>query len=918
MENPIAEKIKIQTNAKKRRREAFVDFWAKLPAALKVTSAFVLILTFAAIGAGIYHSRNIQNFVLKGGKPELSMNVVAIVENYERRVTNKDKLQLLVRADRETTYEDGRHELENIFLENYAADSEKPDRVSAAKAVYMPSAENAENFTATFSGNVNFQSRDGLKAQTEEIIYDRAKEFAETASPITFERENIRGSAIGAKLSIAEKRLDLQNQVEINVAPGDAATATKNSLNDFGNSEIKIKAARASLDQNLEQFELESGVNILITPQNEQNAQTIIRAEKAVYKKDSQVLDLSGGVEIVSAASDNAGAIGKTKVQKTNSVVVPLKTRADAVTYRQGEGKIYLSGNSSVEQGGDLMSGETITCDLTKQKKIEKAQTRGRAFLRTVTDARTTEISAAEMSFFFDKNQQIQSASATGGVFVKSASGENLIRLNDADSLWLNFKSSKQKSLLEELRAEGNTNVILTSDNNSNYSSVQMLAPNWTEVLFAASGEQSVLKQMTTGGRTTVILNAPASQNQNPKAANKKLIADSLKLFWNAAGKDLLRAEASGNAELYLVPLGAGGADIDRQSVFASRFDCDFYETGNLIKTAAANGKAKAVLEPTEPNGERGTRNLTADKMIASFERQTQFVEIFNAAGNAKFNESDRNALANNFTYTAVDNIVRLRGGEPCVWDSRARLKAAEIDLDRAKDISYLRGKVATTYYSQEQTGGAAPFGKVNSPVFIVSNQAEFNHKTGVAVYTGNARAWQDENFVRAEKIILRRDTKSMFCEGAVQSALYNAKRRENGKESNAPVFAAAERMNYSDEDKLLRYEGGVDIRQGTDRINGGAAEVYLNARNEAEKTIAENSVIITQPGRKAKGDWAQYTSENGVVILKGNPAIVEDVAQGASQGRQLTVYLRENRVEGQGGAKPNSPGRVRTTHKIN
>ena len=101
---------------------------------------------------------------------------------------------------------------------------------------------------------------------------------------------------------------------------------------------------------------------------------------------------------------------------------------------------------------------------------------------------------------------------------------------------------------------------------------------------------------------------------------------------------------------------------------------------------------------------------MTAQKMAALFVRETQDVDKVDATGDAKFNENDRNGIANTMSYSASDETVRLRGGDPTVWDSRARTKAVEIDSNNATHISSCRGKVQTTYYSQEQTNGAAPF----------------------------------------------------------------------------------------------------------------------------------------------------------------------------------------------------------------
>jgi lipopolysaccharide export system protein LptA len=224
-----------------------------------------------------------------------------------------------------------------------------------------------------------------------------------------------------------------------------------------------------------------------------------------------------------------------------------------------------------------------------------------------------------------------------------------------------------------------------------------------------------------------------------------------------------------------------------------------------------------------------------------------------------------------------------------------------------------------TTYYSQEQTGGAAPFKNTKSPVFVASNAAEFQHETGVGVYTGNARAWQDDNFVKADRLVLRNQQKRMEGDGNVQSALYQARRKEaSGERTVVPVFATSRSMTYDDTTRLLHYAGDVDIRQGNDRITSEVSDVYLlKDTYEVERTIAQRSVVVTQPGRRGTGDRGEYTAADEVVVLTGDPARVEDAEKGTSESRRLTVYMRESRVVSDGGPSPQSTGRVRTTHKI-
>ena len=386
---------------------------------------------------------------------------------------------------------------------------------------------------------------------------------------------------------------------------------------------------------------------------------------------------------------------------------------------------------------------------------------------------------------------------------------------------------------------------------------------------------------------------------------------------WHVNGKDLERAEAVGNAELYVEPVQKTATN-DRKTLTGPRFDCDFFETGNIARNCTATGGAKAVFDPFQPTDKHGTQTITAQKLSAIFVRETQDVDRVDATGEAKFNELDRNGTANAISYTAADETVRLRGGEPTVWDSRARTRAVEIDSNNATHVSVCRGKVQTTYYSQEQTNGAAPFRKLKSPVYISGDRAEVDHDSGRAVYSGSARMWQEDNYVRGDSLTLYREEKRTETWGHVQSALYQAKQQAGNSTTAVPVFATAEFMRYSDPERLLHYENNVDIKQGADRLTSGIADVYLQKEgNEVERTVSQRTVTIVQPGRRGTGDWCQYTTADEVAVLTGNPAHVEDAEQGTTDGNRLTMYRRENRVVVDDTRGSQSPGRVHSTHKI-
>jgi LPS export ABC transporter protein LptC/lipopolysaccharide transport protein LptA len=760
-----------------RKREIRVGLRHRVPLVARALAILILTAGVAFIAISYYRLRNNKPFRMRSEAPELSKEITGITEGYEQLVTKDDRLYLVLKASRDITYSDGHHELETVSLAVYPPVGDKPDQISANRAIY-----DQANSMMTFQGSVKIETKDALKVDTELLVYNQSTEVAQTDAAISFSRENVSGNSTGAVVDGKSKRLELKKDVQITVAP-DAQQGSS-------------------------------------APVGSRSRPVSIRSARAMFEQQTLRLSFYGGV--------------------------------------------------TADQERDTMSGNELFATLNDQKRLQKVEVRGNSYLSSREEGRGAEVQAVDMDFFLDKDQRLERA-----VAMKEARSRTL----DADA-----------------------DMTLTG-------------ANLLEVKFQAQGERSLLREMRSEGRSVITLAAPKSKAGDARAANKRLTADAVKLSWRVTGRDLEKAEAVGNGELFVDPVVQNAAS-DRKTLTAPRFDCDFFESGNLARIFTASGGAKAVIEPVIKSDTRGVRTLTGKKIAAVFVKETQDVERMDAQDDAKFNENDRNGVAANISYVAADDMIRMRGGEPTVWDARARTKALELDSSLRDHVSYSRGKTATTYYSQEQTNGATPFRKVKSPVYVVSDRGEFHHDSGIAIYTGNARAWQDDNFVRGDKLTIYRDEKKMDANGRVQSAVYSARRKDSS--AVVPVFATADSMFYSDSNRLLHYESNVDIRQGTDRITSGVADVYLNKENnEMEKTVAQRSVVLTQPNRRGTGDWVEYTTANEVAVLKGNPARVDDADKGSTEGARLTVYMREDRVVADDPRGPQSPGRVRSTHKV-
>lgn len=866
---------------------------ARLPRIFRFAAIGLLAVSVVVVVITLFRGGNSSPFRLKSEHTQLSTDVTAEVTGYERLETDNGVSKYYIKADHARTFSDNHQELDNAYFEIYDSEGNFANKMTAQQVLYVP--EENKNFTAYMRGDVNIETREALKVKTDNVVYTKLTDTADANELVEFERDSIRGRSQGAIVKIAEKRLDLLKNVEIEtfespelvksnvryakVNAGSATfdnAASRIDLNEgvaisidsksqSGNAvRTDTSSSRAALhfvpagqaagsevtSIKLKKFEFFDNVRIVSTESGA--SPTNIDAGYALYDKDFDRYEMNSGVHIVTTANEKATDI-----------------RSSRAVYDQANLKIALTGEAKIDQGADQLSGENIDADLFPDRKLKFAVVRGNAGVTQTTAERVTKVAAPELNASFNSARQMDNANATG------ASIAQLIPVGQSD-----------------------------------YSLVTLSATSGIKTKFKSEG---LLDGMVTDGRTTIQLDVP---DRGTDAANKRVTADRVQTFFNPNGKDISRAEAVGNAEVYIEPLRAADANF-KTTINAPRFDCEFFATGNNAKNCVGGKKTTTVRVPTVAKQGRGNQQLTAEQLTANFSPQTKDIESFVASGNTKFSELDRTAKAEQMTFTSADEVVRIRGGEPTAWDDRGRATAKEIDWDTRVRKSYLRGGVTSTYYSKQKMGNAAPFASSDKPVFATSDSAEFDHVAETAVYSGNARGWQENNYVRGDRLIIKQNEGKFLAEGSVQSVVYNAKQKAKGKASTVPVSAAARTMAYDSNSRVIQYRDNVDIRQGTDRMTSSSADVYLNENNELLKTIAESNVVVTQPGRKATGSWVQYSADSEVAIIRGSPASVSDSVNGSSQAAELTFMMRENRVVSEGKTKSATSGRIRSTYNV-
>lgn len=653
--------------------------------------------------------------------------------------------------------------------------------------------------------------------------------------------------------------------------------AETKELVEFEGDTLKGRSTGATLETTKERAHLHKDVDVTITPGNQPKGKdkasgkqsNLTAEEKAARKARKRARKQAKKARLANLNSESnskADGKGKDKFAKKSvksdkpDVKKPTRIRGNSALLERQDGRVTFTGNVIVTQDKDEMRADRMTGFLNDEERIERIEARGNSYLKQEDKA---EIKSPDMDFFFEDGNQLIRALATGGVYTRSLASEPL----------------------REARAER------------------------IEALFT----DGLVETINADGSAMIMVHAPKPKEEKDNPASRELKADKITARFYADGQNMQSAEATGNAVMKITPVRAE-RKADRKTITAPRMTANFFETENRIRTFNAFDGVKVESEPliAEEGPPRVTTSQTLD---AQFFEDTQDTERLEQKGDFKYLEGDRNAVAERAVYDGRSEVLSLRGKRPMAWDAKARTQADEIDYDRHNDETHARGDVRTTYYSRETTGDSTPFKNSKSPVFMTADRADARNKDRVAVYTGNARGWQDDNFVKGDRIELYENDKRMVAVGKVESALYTTKREATEGSEMVPGFATADRMTYSDKDRLVHYDGNVKSRQGTDRLDADEIDVYLQKEtNEVDKLIAKGKVMMEQPGRRGDGDHLVYTSADGRAILTGKSARIVDSEQGTVMGTELTFYSLDDTILVQ---NREGTGRVRSTHRL-
>ncbi len=424
----------------------------------------------------------------------------------------------------------------------------------------------------------------------------------------------------------------------------------------------------------------------------------------------------------------------------------------------------------------------------------------------------------------------------------------------------------------------------------------------------------------------------PAAKGMGSGPQDFELTAPAMD-FLVSQGHILQQAETSGASQIAIAQAREGASasaepPAQRTVVTAGKFLAHFSSAEGRNHLTSVHGWPNARIVSSAPG--EPDRVSTSDSVDAAFLPQGG-IDAVTQQGNVVYSDGEQpdkrmQAWANSARYTPGDQMLLLTGS-PRVTNGGMATTAKTIRMNRATGDALAEGNVKSTYSElKEQPDGALLAS--SSPIHVTARSMTAHSSPGVALYSGNARLWQDANVIEAPTIQFDRDRRFVTAQGTpaqpVQTILVQAQKAKTesiaqsgvtaGKKpgnatGSSPISITAEKLTYADSERRVHYEGGVLARGADFTTSAKTADAYLLAHSQTssnqsfagpgqlDRMVAEGDVVIQQPTRRAEGQKLVYTAADDKFVLTGGPPSIFDAEQGKITGVSLTFFRRDDRV---------------------
>ena len=384
--------------------------------------------------------------------------------------------------------------------------------------------------------------------------------------------------------------------------------------------------------------------------------------------------------------------------------------------------------------------------------------------------------------------------------------------------------------------------------------------------------------------------------------------------FLLAGGRRLQRADTSGAAQ---IAIRSTTSATGQTLITAGRFHARFDDLGQL---ASVHGAPEAHIVSQAPG--QPDRVSTSTMLDASFHPGSGIDSIVQQ-GNVAYQDAERKAWGGRATYTPADQILVL-SSSPRIIDGGMTTTARTMRMNRITGDALADGEVKSTYSDLKAQPNGALLAS-SDPIHVTARSMTAHSSPAVALYTGDARLWQDANVIEAPSIEFDRNRRSVIARGSPAQSVSTVLIQTEKSGKVTPVKITSARLSYTDGERQAHFENGVQAKGADLTIVAREMDVFLQPRDQTtpnqsvavigagtdagigagtgagtgkiDHIVAREQVVITQPGRKATGDQLVYTTADDKFVLTGGPPSIFDAEHGKITGVSLTLFRHDGRV---------------------
>jgi lipopolysaccharide export system protein LptA len=551
----------------------------------------------------------------------------------------------------------------------------------------------------------------------------------------------------------------------------------------------------------------------------------------------------------------------------------PLRLEASRLRFEKGTGTVTLWGPVLINQADRRLEASSGKIFLDARNRITAAELEGGVTLHGHSRGGELAGSAQQLRAEFEpQTMQLISMRAEKDLQVESKDADRTLQLS-ADSGQVDFSGKPARPATGQ--AEGN--VHLASET----------APGATP---------------SPGSR----LNSPASL----RATRQELTTGGLKFSFRSGGDTLQEASTAGPGKIVLVP---HDPKVGPRLITADSFQMEFDRQGQPA-TLRGLGQAHLVFTPP-PSAAPGTPDAVtySDRLIATFDPTEHTLSQVNQSGAFRFEQGEQRAFADNARYETRTEVVTLTG-HPRVEDGQTSARADRILLDTDESTAEGLGHVQSTHL---ETAGRSSGGQAREPTHIVADRMLAERDSQFVHYQGHVRLWSGGDVIESAALdVFKAQGRvqsgsrvlTCFLQSASESADSSAKQPAKGN-SDVPVTIQADDLEYFEQGRKAIYRGNVRLETQNTTLRTDRLDVFLTPSNRpgasaVERAVAEGHVTVVQPTRRATGERAEYFAGPGKILVTGGPPALYDAQKGFTTGRQLTFFLRDDRIFLDGGEK--------------